>query len=91
MKWPMPNVVLAVMLIIPLVAYIGGYFWLCRVATGTLPGSSLFTDRQYGQPWMVVLFKPAGWLESRLRHRVVYLDSPSANLGAIEFNPYRRN
>ena len=73
--------ILAVLaIVLPLALYVGGYFWLAESIDGTWahvrrPDDAL-TVRSYHQRWMVPFFIPAGWLESRLRQRVIILESP---------------
>lgn len=59
-----------VLLLLPLGAYVGGYFWLGEAATipfttasgGAQPGM----ERKYGRDWLRGCFEPAAWAEAKL-------------------------
>jgi hypothetical protein len=61
---------LAVVLV-TLGTYLAGYFWLGKRSdfyssdNFLLPPSKI--DRQYSQMWMAMIFRPAEWIEEKLR------------------------
>jgi hypothetical protein len=61
-------------LLLPLVAYVAGYFWLGRVDymdDATTPNSIVI--RSYPYAWQVVIFTPASKLEQTARDREVWI------------------
>ena len=56
-------------LLLLLGVYTAGYFWLGSrndwksKATGAI----VTIERSYGQRWLAILFRPAGWIEQRIR------------------------
>ena len=66
----MPVVTGLYTLLLPLVAYVGGYFWLAQESS---VGPS--SDRVYRHDWQATAFKPAGCVESTLRGRKVRVRS----------------
>jgi len=59
--------VLAIVLV-TLGAYVGGYFWL-----GKKQEAARTICRLYPYQWQTAMFKPAGWIEKKLRGKGVYL------------------
>jgi hypothetical protein len=62
------NKVLAgvVVVILLLAAYVGGYFGLCYRLEVVRDGKPDDIIRLYAHPWESTVFRPAGWLESKL-------------------------
>ena len=69
-----PILAMIVIAVMPLVAYVAGYFWLGRQAE--LVGLGVDNlgrpypyaiERSYPQRWMTTIYKPAGWIEEKVR------------------------
>jgi hypothetical protein len=58
-------------LLLPLVAYVAGYFGLGEFEALTPDHDQIC--RTYPHDWMRVAYRPAGWLEAKWRHRYVVI------------------
>lgn len=66
MKWEKKLIVpfvLAALLLLPLSAYVAGYFWLCD---GIYSMGYSYRARAYPYRWMAVIFYPAARIESAI-------------------------
>ena len=69
-----PLLVMLAIVAVPLSAYVAGYFWLGKQAELLGLGVDNFgrpypyaIERAYPQRWMVTIYKPAGWVEEKVR------------------------
>ena len=66
-EWPVVTAVLIGVLLLPLVIYVGGYFWLPEVESGHwVPEQIPVVYRTYPARWLARIFEPAGRMEARL-------------------------
>src|SRR5262245_43624943 len=56
-------------LALPIMGYVAGYFWLGKWEFV----DAFFYVRTYRWPWLVTIYKPAGWIESQFVGRRVYV------------------
>jgi hypothetical protein len=70
--------ILAVLaVVLPFALYVGGYFWMGEYdATLDDDDRAYYVWRNYEQPWVANVYKPAGKLESWLRGIPVQITSP---------------
>jgi hypothetical protein len=76
--------ILAVLAIVmlPLGAYVAGYFWLGELSLWPVGGGDFFLVREYPHDWEADAFWPAGKLESLARGATVHVQSQ----GSFDFD-----
>jgi len=63
-----PIIVLLALLAVPVALYVTGYFWLSERTDATDRTGRIYgIDRCYKQDWAINLYRPAAWVETKLR------------------------
>jgi hypothetical protein len=69
-----PLLAMLAIVVVPLVAYVAGYFWMGKrmevlgLGVDNLGRPYPYSiERNYPQRWMTTIYRPAGWLEEKVR------------------------
>jgi len=62
------------LVVVPMTAYVAGYFWLGEYTWFQSPGREVIVERHYRHRWLAILFAPAAKVEELLRGNPVLLE-----------------
>ena len=73
------TIALAVLaIVIPTAAYVGGYLGLCKLVENS---DGTRCCRLYAHDWQATIFKPAGWMESKLTGvKIIVVQHPLSDI-----------
>ena len=82
-RYFIPVLALFALIVVPLGAYVGGYFWLGEYTWYQSPGREVTVERHYRHQWLTILFTPAAKVEELVRGNPVWLRYKGDGRGGI--------